>query len=94
MQLEVRKNETLQNVILEQKQRFILPSDPHALIDLQNLGFSQNQIRRLDRYFFETAKKSLMPSRERNFRDADKMTERVSQQLNAASLKPRSEKIK
>ena len=73
--LELKQNEILRNVIIEEKQRFILPSDPHALIDLQNLGFSQNQIRRLDRYLLKTSNKRLIPTREKNFREADKIAE-------------------
>jgi len=75
VELEVKQNEILQQVTLNEKHRFILPSDPHALIDLQNLGFSQNQIHRLDNYLLKTSKKRLMPNREKNFLNADKMAE-------------------
>ena len=72
----------------------MLPNDSRAIIELYNLGFSQNQVRRLDRFLMEKCNKRLMQSREKMIREADKIAEPEGFTSIEYGVKPQLEKTK
>ena len=70
---EAKRNPMFQEIILEEKSVFTVDYNPKSVIDLQAMGFSQNQLRSLDSYFKQKANIKLFQSREKQFKEADNL---------------------